>query len=193
MPAQQQRGKKKENFSTLHHFNEGLISGGHGHGDHEVLPINPPRAVMASIFLSCLCHWTYPLRLVTSLATLSRSSALVIRLVMALFFAALFFQGVSRVVKPLLEHNSSPHHTKPTTVLYTQGFYAHSRNPAYLLLPSLAVSAAFLTDSAWPLFAGVPLIMAYLNFLVVPQEEALLGRLFPDEYAAYCQRVRRWL
>ena len=38
-----------------------------------------------------------------------------------------------------------------------------------------------------PLFAGI------VQVRFIRAEEALLHSLFGDEYAAYCQRVRRWL
>ena len=44
----------------------------------------------------------------------------------------------------------------------------------------------------WPL-ALLPLVLAYLNWMVIPVEEARLTETFGGEYEAYRGRVRRWI
>jgi protein-S-isoprenylcysteine O-methyltransferase Ste14 len=40
----------------------------------------------------------------------------------------------------------------------------------------------------------VPLVFAIiLEYRFIRPEEQMLRRLFPEEYPAYCARVRRWL
>jgi len=39
----------------------------------------------------------------------------------------------------------------------------------------------------------LPLTIAYLNWVVIPVEEARLTEVFGDVYAAYRSRVRRWI
>jgi protein-S-isoprenylcysteine O-methyltransferase Ste14 len=44
----------------------------------------------------------------------------------------------------------------------------------------------------WPAIA-LPLLLAYVNFLVIPVEEKNLRGVFGDEYQKYGERVGRWL
>jgi protein-S-isoprenylcysteine O-methyltransferase Ste14 len=39
----------------------------------------------------------------------------------------------------------------------------------------------------------LPLVLVYVNFLVIPFEERRLGDVFGDAYRDYGARVRRWL
>lgn len=76
--------------------------------------------------------------------------------------------------------------------LVCSGIYRFTRNPMYLgLLFDLLAWAVFLSNVAALL--GVPLYMLYIHrFQIVPEERALAA-LFGGEYAAYRQKVRRWL
>jgi protein-S-isoprenylcysteine O-methyltransferase Ste14 len=44
----------------------------------------------------------------------------------------------------------------------------------------------------WPLVL-LPLTVAYVNWIVIPVEEARLKDVFQEEYEAYRSRVRRWI
>jgi protein-S-isoprenylcysteine O-methyltransferase Ste14 len=72
------------------------------------------------------------------------------------------------------------------------GIYRFTRNPMYLgRLLQLAGWAVFLSNALAALL--LPVYVLYINrFQVQPEERALLER-FGSEYAAYQQRVRRWL
>jgi len=37
------------------------------------------------------------------------------------------------------------------------------------------------------------LVIAYVNWIVIPVEESQLRGLFGEGYAQYCNRVRRWV
>jgi len=79
-----------------------------------------------------------------------------------------------------------------TSSLVASGVYRHTRNPMYLgMLLDLVAWAAFLAS---PLaLALVPLFVLYLDrFQIVPEERAL-SALFGSDYAAYKNKVRRWL
>lgn len=76
--------------------------------------------------------------------------------------------------------------------IVTSGIYRRSRNPMYLgmLLVLAACVAGF--GSAASLLV-LPAFVAWLTrFQIRPEERALSAR-FPDEFAAYCREVRRWL
>jgi protein-S-isoprenylcysteine O-methyltransferase Ste14 len=84
--------------------------------------------------------------------------------------------------------------TKPSAAssLVSGGVYRFTRNPMYLgLLLTLLAWAAFLSNLLALLV--VPIFVLYIDrFQVKPEERALVS-LFGAEYAAYKNRVRKWL
>ncbi len=91
-----------------------------------------------------------------------------------------------------------------SSALVTDGPYAYSRNPTYLLamVQFLLWSAlAFYLQGFAPwrptMLAAAILLPALFFFVndrvVMPTEEAMLRRLHPDEFEAYASRVRRWI
>ncbi|MGZ3331246.1 MAG: methyltransferase family protein [Gemmatimonadaceae bacterium] len=83
-----------------------------------------------------------------------------------------------------------PHETPSTLV--TSGPYRFTRNPMYvgLTLEYLGVAGARL--DVWPAIL-LPLLLAYINFIVIPVEEQNLRGVFGDAYQEYGARVGRWL
>jgi protein-S-isoprenylcysteine O-methyltransferase Ste14 len=83
-----------------------------------------------------------------------------------------------------------PHETPSTLVI--SGPYRFTRNPMYvgLTLEYLGVAGARL--DIWPVIV-LPLLLAYINFLVIPVEEQNLRAVFGDAYQQYGARVGRWL
>jgi protein-S-isoprenylcysteine O-methyltransferase Ste14 len=81
---------------------------------------------------------------------------------------------------------------RPATRLVTWGPYGLSRNPMYVSLVAVYFGATLLMNNLWPLI-GSPLVVVSLHFLVIRREERYLAAAFPQEYAAYCASVRRWL
>ena len=90
-----------------------------------------------------------------------------------------------------------------SAALVTDGPYAFSRHPTYLvamvqflLWSALALFLqVFMPWNPWMLAAaiGLPFGFYLVNDLVVmPSEEAMLRRLHPEEFDAYARRVRRW-
>ena len=78
------------------------------------------------------------------------------------------------------------------TALVTRGIFARTRNPIYLGMLLLVLAVALMTDGAWFIAAAVVLWVA-LDRLVIASEERMIGETFGQEYAAYRQRVRRWI
>jgi protein-S-isoprenylcysteine O-methyltransferase Ste14 len=73
-----------------------------------------------------------------------------------------------------------------------RGSYRWTRNTMYVGLTLAYVGEAGLLRQVWPL-AVLPLVLAYLQWVVIPLEEAKLKETFGEEYEAYRGRVRRWV
>jgi protein-S-isoprenylcysteine O-methyltransferase Ste14 len=81
---------------------------------------------------------------------------------------------------------------KASTRLVTWGPYRLSRNPMYVGLALAYLGEAGILRQVWPVLA-LPLTLAYVNWIVVPVEEARLGEVFGPEYREYRAKVRRWV
>lgn len=78
------------------------------------------------------------------------------------------------------------------SALVTRGVYRYTRNPMYLGQATVLAGVMLYLQSPVALLA-VPLFVLYITRLqIVPEERALSAR-FPEAYAAFRQRVRRWL
>jgi protein-S-isoprenylcysteine O-methyltransferase Ste14 len=86
----------------------------------------------------------------------------------------------------------NPHKPSAASSLVTSGVYRYTRNPMYLgLSVTLTGWAVFLSN---PLaLLAVPLFVLYINRFQINPEERVLSLLFGAEYAAYKEKVRRWL
>lgn len=98
--------------------------------------------------------------------------------------AAWQFQRARTTINPMKPQN--------TSTLVTRGVFAFSRNPIYVA-DLLFLVAAGLWFGSLLSFLLLPLFVAYMNrFQIVPEEDTL-ARLFGADYAAYRDRVRRWI
>ena len=80
---------------------------------------------------------------------------------------------------------------KASKELVTRGPYRFTRNPMYVgLTMAYLGEMGILVEIApiIPLF----LVIAYVNWIVIPVEEGQLRELFGEDYARYCERVGRW-
>ena len=75
--------------------------------------------------------------------------------------------------------------------LVTWGPYRFTRNPMYVGLVLAYLGEAGLIKQIWPVVL-LPLTVLYLNWTVIPLEEAKLDEAFHDEFGQYRLRVRRW-
>jgi protein-S-isoprenylcysteine O-methyltransferase Ste14 len=81
---------------------------------------------------------------------------------------------------------------RPAAALVTTGIYRFTRNPMYVSLVLLYLAVTLVLDSWWPMLF-LPIVLIAVDRLVIRREERYLGHAFPGEYAAYCERVRRWM
>jgi protein-S-isoprenylcysteine O-methyltransferase Ste14 len=86
----------------------------------------------------------------------------------------------------------NPHKPTAASSLVSGGVYRITRNPMYLgLLLLLLAWAVFLSNPLALLL--VPAFVLYITRFQIDPEERALSSLFGGEYAAYRERVRRWL
>jgi protein-S-isoprenylcysteine O-methyltransferase Ste14 len=76
--------------------------------------------------------------------------------------------------------------------LILRGPYRFTRNPIYLGMAMILLGAAVFAGSLSP-FLVVPGFVLLIRTVFVSTEEAMLAKTFPGEYAAYCEKVRRWI
>jgi protein-S-isoprenylcysteine O-methyltransferase Ste14 len=107
-------------------------------------------------------------------------------LAMAGFILAATSAGRSVLRRTTLNPAGQPSH------LILNGAHAWSRNPMYLSLTIICAGVALALGKTWPLVLVV-LPWAAMNWAVIPFEESRLRKAFGQDYADYCQGVRRWL
>ncbi|WP_114327105.1 methyltransferase family protein [Candidatus Colwellia aromaticivorans] len=85
-----------------------------------------------------------------------------------------------------------PHTPEKTSTVVDSGIYAYSRNPMYLALVLVLLALALYFTNV-TCFAVIPLFIWYITHYQIKPEELMLNKLFPTDYQAYSQKVRRWL
>jgi len=76
--------------------------------------------------------------------------------------------------------------------LVTWGPYRATRNPMYVGLIVAYLGEAMMLRQFWPV-VFLPLVVAYVNWVVIPLEETKLEETFGREYGRYRSQVRRWI
>ena len=109
----------------------------------------------------------------------------------SVIFAAWF--GISGVYGCLTQNTTiHPWDPNDTSTLVVDGIFQYTRNPMYVALLFLLV--AYLCLKPHPVGpADFACVMWFLHRFQVMPEERMLAQKFGDAYAAYCNRVRRWL
>ena len=78
------------------------------------------------------------------------------------------------------------------TTIVAEGPFKYSRNPMYVSLLANYIGGMLAFQLPWAAVLFVPVFLA-LRFGVIRPEEQHLEAAFGESYAAYKQRVRRWL
>ncbi|MEO7104497.1 MAG: isoprenylcysteine carboxylmethyltransferase family protein [Gemmatimonadaceae bacterium] len=81
---------------------------------------------------------------------------------------------------------------RAASMVVTSGPYRFTRNPMYVGLAALYLAIALFYGSWWLIVWLFPVLLV-VRYAVIAREERYLTSAFPDEYPAYCSRVRRWL
>ena len=79
-----------------------------------------------------------------------------------------------------------------TTYLVTSGLYRYTRNPMYLGQSLVLLGWTIYLHNFISLLA-LPAFVLYISRFQIRPEERYLSVRFPDEYAAFIRRSRRWL
>lgn len=81
---------------------------------------------------------------------------------------------------------------KNVSALVTTGIYRLTRNPMYLGMTAILLGCAITVGAATAL-AVTPVFMVIIQVRFIAAEEEMLRGIFPEDFPAYCTRVRRWL
>ena len=86
----------------------------------------------------------------------------------------------------------SPFTPSETAVLQTDGMYRYSRNPMYLGVLLLIISATIWFGSWLGILISLIFTFIMNSIQIIPEEDALL-EIFGEEYNEYKKKVRRWI
>ena len=144
--------------------------------------IFPPVWLLFGLVAVFSCSEFYPGPRFTSLAAQAVGSAIIVVGLLLLISANGLFTKAGTEVIPFRE----------VKTLVTSGVYRYSRNPMYLGMVLVLLGCAVTVGATTALLVP-PLFMIIIEWRFIRPEEAMLRERFPESYAAYCARVRRWL
>jgi protein-S-isoprenylcysteine O-methyltransferase Ste14 len=151
------------------------------------------------ILLHIPVPWVYVLtylvslipQLVFPIVIHSRKALTIIKITGDVFFVTgVFFALWSLIIFHKARTTTTPGETSDKLVM--SGPYRTSRNPMYVSLILAYLGEAGFLSQVWPVIF-LPLILIYVNRVVIPLEEEVLKQDFKEEYENYCLRVHRWL
>ena len=116
------------------------------------------------------------------------SISLIVGLILVLLGVAFAFSALGIFRK----RNTTTIPFEIPTSLVTSGPYRFTRNPMYVGLTLVYLGVAGTRAEILPVIV-LPVLLAYVNFIVIPVEERRLEDAFGDAYERYGARVRRWL
>ena len=152
------------------------------HKDHADVKIHPPVLVSMLVLAAFFLNKLFPLPYAFPQVLVWLGYALVL---IGLGLTISAASGLMRARTTLDPHGS-------VSSLVTSGPYRFSRNPIYLGFVCLLIGFLFIFRTYWGLILS-PLLIVFMNLLVIQHEEAYLEKKFGDVYTSYKSRVRRWL
>jgi protein-S-isoprenylcysteine O-methyltransferase Ste14 len=163
------------------------------------LNVQKERLTPFKILLKIPVPWVFvltyllglPLQLIFSSGISNPEVILTVRIAGVILFAfGSFFAAWSLIIFHKASTTTTP--GESSKKLVNQSPYRLSRNPMYVSLVLAYLGEAGFLTQVWPVVV-LPLVIVYLNNVVIPLEEKILRRDFEDEYVEYCKRVRRWI
>jgi protein-S-isoprenylcysteine O-methyltransferase Ste14 len=144
--------------------------------------IYPPVWLLIGLIAIFTLNESWPVLRFTSLAgQLAGGLIILVGLVLLVMANGLFVRAGTNVI-PFREVSS----------LVTSGVYRYTRNPMYLGMALVLLGCAVTVGVASALLIPV-LFMVIIELRFIRPEERMLQGLFPQDYPAYCTRVRRWI
>jgi len=144
--------------------------------------IYPPMWLAFGIVAQFVCNEYFPgVRFTSTAGQVAGSVILVAGLAMLVVAGGLFKQADTDLIP-----------FKDVRALVTTGVYRFTRNPMYLGMAMVLLGCAVVVGAATAFVVPVIFVVIIHFRFIIPEEEMLRG-LFPDEFPAYCQRVRRWV
>lgn len=144
--------------------------------------IYPPIWLVFGIVAIFTCNEFFPGARFTGLASQVIGGAIILVGLLLLVNAGGLFARAGTDMVPF----------KNVTTLVTGGVYRYTRNPMYLGMALVLLGTAITVGAATALL--VPFVfMLIIELRFIRPEEAMLLGLFPEEFPAYCSKVRRWL
>ncbi len=144
--------------------------------------IYPPMWLAIGIVVQFVCNEYYPGYRFTSTGWQVVGGVFLVAGMALLVVAGGLFKRADTGLIPFREVNA----------LVTGGVYRFTRNPMYLGMALVLLGCAATVGAATAL-AVPPVFMAIIQIRYILPEEAMLRELFPEDFPAYCRRVRRWL
>jgi len=145
--------------------------------------LHPGVLFLVSLIAAALLEDRYPAPL--DLPVPARTA--IAGVLMALSAATIFWG-----VRTLHDANTPFEPNREPKAIVTWGPFRYSRNPIYVALIIMGIAWTCLVASGWFLAATAALFLL-LNFIVIPREERALTRTFPEAFAEWARRTRRWV
>lgn len=142
----------------------------------------PPLLTLLCVAAGLLARYFIPLPLMPESCRIPIGSAI---LLLALILGVLALRRFSA-------SGEHPSPYEPTHRIMDSGIYSRTRNPIYLSMLLVTLSAVAFANSAW-FFLSAAALFFLLHFGVVKREETYLSSKFGSEYEDYRRRVRRWI
>lgn len=143
----------------------------------------PPLAYVAAIGAGVLLDQVVPLRWIPSNPALeAMGGGIAIVGLLLVYTGILTFRRARTAIYP----------NRPAKRVVDHGIYRFTRNPMYVGMSLFHVGLSLLIPSTWALLL-LPPVLVLIVTQVIHREERHLRERFPEEYAAYCARVRRWI
>lgn len=144
--------------------------------------IYPPIWLLIGLIAIFACNAYFPGPRFNSLAAQWFGGVLIVSGLCLLVFANGRFSRAGTGVIPF----------RDVSALVTDGIYRYTRNPMYLGMAAILLGTAITVGYGMALLIA-PLFAVIIEWRFIRPEEAMLRGLFPEEYPAYCARVRRWI
>jgi protein-S-isoprenylcysteine O-methyltransferase Ste14 len=144
--------------------------------------VYPPIWLLFGLIAIFVCNEYYPGPRFTGLAGQLSGGVLIIIGLLLLVIANSSFNHAETGVIPF----------RNVTALVTDGIYRYTRNPMYLGMAAVLLGCAITVGASIALFVP-PVFAVIIELRFIRPEEDMLRGIFPEQYPAYCARVRRWI